>query len=274
VTYSDPEYVTRQYRDASNLEARIALHERFSTNPYGLPCWIIDQFELPDGATILEVGCGPGALWTGNLDILPENWAVTLTDASPGMVAEAEARLGPDGRFEFRVADVRELPFEEGQFDAVVANHMLYHVPDRERALSEITRVLEPGGTLYAATNGEGTQGEMAWMQRILDPSRPKNGYYFRNLLEFSLENGAGQLSPWFSEVTLRRYEDALYVTEVKPLVEYLLSGSAADTAARELDTAEFGRRVSELTGRLEKELASRGAIHVSKDTGLFIARK
>ncbi len=37
MTYSDPEYVTRQYRDASNLKARIALLERFSTNPYGLP---------------------------------------------------------------------------------------------------------------------------------------------------------------------------------------------------------------------------------------------
>jgi hypothetical protein len=37
VTYSDPEYVTRQYRDSLNLKARIALHERFSTNPYGLP---------------------------------------------------------------------------------------------------------------------------------------------------------------------------------------------------------------------------------------------
>jgi len=37
VTDSDPEYVARQYRDASNLEARVALHERFSTNPYGLP---------------------------------------------------------------------------------------------------------------------------------------------------------------------------------------------------------------------------------------------
>jgi hypothetical protein len=36
VTYSDPEYVTRQYRDATNLEVRIALHERFSTTPYGL----------------------------------------------------------------------------------------------------------------------------------------------------------------------------------------------------------------------------------------------
>ena len=114
----------------------------------------------------------------------------------------------------------------------------------------------------------------MGWMQRILDPSRPTEGYYFGNLLEFSLENGAGQLSPWFSEVTRRRYEDALDVTEVRPLVEYLLSGSAADTAARELDAAEFDRRVSDLTERLETELTSRGAIHITKDTGLFIARK
>jgi ubiquinone/menaquinone biosynthesis C-methylase UbiE len=274
VTYSDPEYVTRQYRDASNLEARIALHERFSTNPYGLRRGILDHLDLPDGAAILEVGCGPGALWTENLDLLPKNWAIMLTDASTGMVAEAEARLGPDGRFEFQVADVRELPFEDGRFDAVVANHMLYHVPDRRLAFSEITRVLKSDGTLYAATNGERTQAEMGWMQQILDPSRPTNGYYFGNLLEFSLENGAEQLSPFFSEVTLRRYKDALHVTEVRPLVEYLLSGSAADTAARELDADEFGRRVSELTGRLERELTSRGAIHITKDTGLFIARK
>jgi hypothetical protein len=81
-------------------------------------------------------------------------------------------------------------------------------------------------------------------------------------------------LSPWFSEVTLRRYEDSLDVTEIKPLLDYLLSGSAADTAARELDADEFDRRVSELTGRLERELTSRGAIHITKDTGLFIARK
>jgi ubiquinone/menaquinone biosynthesis C-methylase UbiE len=274
VTYSDPEYVTRQYRDASNLKARIALHERFSTNPYGLPRWILDHFELPDEATILEVGCGPAVLWSENPDLLPENWAITLTDASPGMVAEAEACLGSDGPFEFRVADVQELPYEGERFDAVVANHMLYHVPDRERAFSEITRVLKPGGTLYAATNGERTQGEMAWMQRVLDPSRPTNGYYVRNLLEFSLENGAEQLSPWFSEVTIRRYEDALDVTEVKPLVEYLLSGSAADRVARELDANELSSRVSDLTERLERELTSRGVIHITKDTGLFIARK
>jgi ubiquinone/menaquinone biosynthesis C-methylase UbiE len=274
VTYSDPEYVTRQYRDAVNLEARITLHERFRTNPYGLPRWIFDQFEMPDGASILEVGCGSGRLWTTNQDRLPRQWNITLTDASPGMTSEAQFNLRESGQsFEFRVADVQRLPFASGRFDAVIANHMLYHVPDRPGALSEISRVLEHGGILYAATNGEHTQSEMGWMQRILDPSRPSEGY-FREPLGFSLENGAEQLSPWFSEVTLRRYEDALSITEVEPLVAYLLSGSAAHAALRESSREEFDLRVSELVGRLEQELASQGTIRIHKDTGLFVARK
>jgi ubiquinone/menaquinone biosynthesis C-methylase UbiE len=274
VTYSDPEYVTRQYPNAANLEARIALHERFSSNPYGLPRWIFDQFDVPDGASILEVGCGPGRLWTSNQDRLPRRWSITLTDASPGMISEARRNLGGSGQsFDFRVADVQRLPFASGRFDAVIANHMLYHVPDRPGALSEITRVLKHGGKLYAATNGEHTQSEMGWMQRILDPSRPSEGY-FREPLGFSLENGRGQLSPWFSDVTLRRYEDALAITEVKPLVTYLLSGSAAHAALRESSAEEFRPRVSDLIGRLEQELAARGTIRIHKDTGLFVARK
>lgn len=273
MTYSDPEYVTIQYRDASKLNARIALHQRFSTNPQGLSRWILDQFDLPKQSRLLEVGCGPGRLWTENLDSLPEEWSITLTDASPGMVAEGEARLGSDRRFEFRVADASEIPFEEGRFDAVVANHMLYHVPDRPRALAEISRVLRTRGTLYAATNGKNTHSEMGWMQRVLDPSRPTDGY-FRDLLEFSLENGAEQLSPWFSDVTLLRYEDALVITEAEPLVEYLLSGSAADAVARGWNANEYGRRVSDLIERLEWDLASRGAIHITKDVGMFVARK
>ena len=273
MTYSDPEYVRRQYRDPSNLNARITLHNRFSTNPYRLSRWIFDQFELPRRSRILELGCGPGHLWTENLDSLPEGCSITLTDVSPGMVAEAAARLGSDRRFEFQVVDARELPFKSERFDTVVANHMLYHVPDRERTFSEINRVLKPGGTLYAATNGKNTHSEMGRMQRVLDPSRPTDDY-FRDLLEFSLENGAEQLSSWFSEVTLRRYEDALIVTETGPLVEYLLSGSAADSAVRGSNAGEFGLRVSDLIERLEQELASRGAIHITKDAGMFVARK
>jgi ubiquinone/menaquinone biosynthesis C-methylase UbiE len=154
LTYSDQELVARQYRDASRLDARIELHQRFSTNPYGLQAWIFDHLDLPDEAGILDVGCGPGRLWQENLCRLPERWNITLSDASPGMLAVAERSLGSDRRFAFRVGDVQHLPFEDESFDAVVANHMLYHAQDRPKALAEISRVLRPSGPLYASTNG------------------------------------------------------------------------------------------------------------------------
>lgn len=273
MTHSDPEYVNRQYRDASNLSARIALHERFSTNPQSLPRWIFDQLELPDEASILEVGCGPGCLWIENLKRIPEGWSITLTDLSPGMVSEAETRLGSSWHFEFRVADVEELPFESEGFDAVVANHMLYHVPNRDRAFSEISRVLKRGGILYAATNGAGHMRETGRLKQILDPGHPVDAAT-KEPLGFDLGNGAGQLSRWFSEVTMRRHEDALAVTEAKPLVEYLLSGPAADAAVQGSNTDEFALRVSALVDRLEQEMASPGAIHITKDVGMFVARK
>jgi ubiquinone/menaquinone biosynthesis C-methylase UbiE len=95
--------VESQYRDASNLNARIALHERFSTNAYGWQRWVFDQLELPPDARVLELGCGTGKLWVENRDRTPEGWDVTLTDASPGMLREARRNLGLDRRF--RMAD-------------------------------------------------------------------------------------------------------------------------------------------------------------------------
>ena len=273
MTYEDPSFVARQYSDASNLNARITLHRRFSTSDQPWQRWVFDQFGLPSPGRVLELGCGPGDLWVENLDRVPEGWSIKLTDASPGMVSEAEARLGSDRRFTFGVADAQEIPFEDRTFDAVVANGMLYHVPDRDRAFSEIARVLKPGGILYAATNGEGHLREMGWMKHILDPAHPAD-VATKQPLGFDLENGTEQLSPWFPDVSLQRYEDALVVTTTKPLVDYLLSGAAADAAKRESGADEFNRRVAELNDRLERELASRGEIRITKDSGLFVARK
>ncbi|MGH3147568.1 MAG: class I SAM-dependent methyltransferase [Rubrobacter sp.] len=273
MTYSDPNFVANQYRDASNLQARIALHRRFSVDAQSLQRWEFDQLGLSSDASVLGLGCGPGYLWAENLDRIPEGWTITLTDASPGMLREAEDGLGPEGRFEFRIADARGLPFPMGSFDAVVANHMLYHVPDLEMALSEIARVLRPGGTLYAATNGKDAHRALGWMLRVLDPSRPTDDY-FREPLDFSLENGTGQLSPWFSDVSVRRFRDALVVTEPGPLVDYLVSGRAADDARRRLTADAFDLRVPELIERLEGELASSGEIRITKDVGMFVARK
>jgi ubiquinone/menaquinone biosynthesis C-methylase UbiE len=139
-----------QYRTDANLQARIRLHQRFSTNRHGWPRWLFDQLDLHEDARVLELGCGTGVLWATNTHRIPPGWQVVLSDRSPGMLA---AVAGPPVAVRV-VADAQAVPFAPASFDVVLANHMLYHVPDRDRALGEIHRVLRPGGQVYAATNG------------------------------------------------------------------------------------------------------------------------
>lgn len=256
------------------MDARVALHERFGTNPRGWQRWVFDLLDLPPGADVLDLGCGPGYLWSKNLKRVPEGWGITLADTSPGMLREAEHNVGFDHRFVPRVADARELPFGDGSFDAVVANHVLYLVPGLPRAISEISRVLKPGGALYAATNGwsQDLHQELGRMMRVLDPTLAPDGPS-GVLLAFNLDNGAQHLAKHFSDVSLSRYEDGLAITEAKPLVDYLLSTTAAQEATGRVPATEFRQRVSALSAGLEKELAARGAIRISKEAGMFTAR-
>jgi ubiquinone/menaquinone biosynthesis C-methylase UbiE len=271
---ADPGTVTRQYRDPANLTARATLHERYSTNPTGLHRWLVSQMGAPPRARILELGCGFGSLWVKNLDRLSPGWAMVLTDASPGMVNEALLRLaaGRD-QFTFAVVDAQALPFAAGSFEAVLAHFMLYHVPDRARAFGEVARVLRPDGVLYAATNGRQHMREattFAVRAGLLDQDTLDTG----DAVEFSLENGAAQLKPWFADIEMRRYEDALLVTEAEPLLAYILSGWDVQAELDGLGSEEAEQRVDELRALLEAELAAHGQIRVSKDSGLFVARR
>ena len=75
---ADPKYVTKQYQNASNLNTRILLHQRFSTNKVGWFLWMFDQFKLPPHSHILELGCGPGDLWLENGERIPTGWDIVL----------------------------------------------------------------------------------------------------------------------------------------------------------------------------------------------------
>jgi ubiquinone/menaquinone biosynthesis C-methylase UbiE len=151
------EYLDRQYGSASNLNARVLLHARFSRNTYGWYRWVMDQFDLPPEARILELGGGTGALWSAVRSRVPAGWRVLLSDRSPGMVASASEALAGDDRFTFRVIDAQEIPLDDASCDAVVANHMLYHVADLPRTLSEIRRVLRRAGGSTPPPSARGT---------------------------------------------------------------------------------------------------------------------
>ena len=283
---NDPDYLLdKQYRDASNLNARLALHRRFSTNKGDLHRWIFDHLldALGPDVRILEVGCGPADLWRSNLDRLPRGWHVTLTDFSPGMVEAAGLALaGHDTQFSIQQADAQALPFADGAFDAAVANYMLYHVPDRPRAIAELARVLVPAGWLFAATNGERHMGELddlllphqrALQAALAASSAPNaaamatiNAITTNDVHGFTLENGAAQLGQSFASVSLDLWDDALLITEVEPLMAYIRSLGAGMAIPEDLMAA--------IQRDVESRIARDGAIHIGKSTGLFTAAK
>ena len=262
---TDHQYLkTDQYKDPTNLNARLTIHERFSTNPYGWFQWVFDVLlKFPVDARILELGCGPGYLWKENISRIPIEWSITLSDFSAGMLDAAWRNLVVAGRaFQFKEIDAQSIPFEDETFDAVIANHMLYHVPDRAKAIAEIRRVLKPGGHLIAATTGGKHMHEITdWFRQV-----HIDNIWESFVIPFTLENGREQLEHHFSQVAVSRYEDNLYVTEVAPLIAYMLSG----VRVKELSEDELLR----LQQNLEKELQEKGRIFITKDSGLFEAVK
>ncbi|MBN2556379.1 MAG: methyltransferase domain-containing protein [Anaerolineales bacterium] len=77
-----------------------------------------------------------------------------MADFSLAMLRTAQQRCPDSSRFSLGQADVLSLPFKDDSFDIMIANFMLYHVPDLGLALSESRRVPVSGGKFYAAANG------------------------------------------------------------------------------------------------------------------------
>jgi SAM-dependent methyltransferase len=145
VRINDPAAVARQYATEDNLEARRSLYANAEgPDPRDLAVEAVVEIG-PD--SVLEVGGGPGEL-AARISAL--GCDVVMLDISPRMVELARGR-----GVEAVVGDVQQLQFEDATFDCTVAAWMLFHVPDIDRGLRELARVLQPGGRLVAVTNSE-----------------------------------------------------------------------------------------------------------------------
>lgn len=251
----DREAIKKQYRSSANLAARIALHRECSTNAQGLQRWIFDRLALAPRQRVLEIACGTGSLWSENRDRIPRDLRLILSDISPGMVETT--RLAVPGAAAYVASALPDLPFGDDVFDLVVANHMLYHVGERERGLREIRRVLRQGGTLFAATNG---REHLREIKALMNDFGIEGGDVSAS---FTLENGEEQLRQVFGVVRREDYPDALRVTDPELLVRYVASISPKVEPVRQ-----------EIRAAVAARIAVDGAFHVVKSTGAFTAPK
>lgn len=252
-----------QYQDASNISARINLHSLYSQNKQGWFPWIYEQMQMASGMRILEIGCGDGELWKENLNKLPSNVSISLSDISEGMLRDARREIGAgDTRFEFRVFDCHTIPYENELFDIVVANHMLFYCTDVERVCCEVKRVLKADGKFVCGTYGSAHMKEVDQLVQRFDERIVLSA---EKLYEkFGRENGRKILEPYFPGILWKKYEDRLIVPEPEPLIAYILSCHGNQGQYLLNRYGEFRNYVKKKTEK---------GFGITKDAGLFICR-
>lgn len=260
MAFNDSEYLKEQYAENTNLATRIRTHQQYTEPRLDYTAWILDQVSWHGDERVLDVGCGAGGYVAAVLDRTPHYVA---GDLSFGMLRtiSAPARVN---------LDAQRLPLSSGTFDVVLANHMIYHVPDQEWAVAEFARVLRPGGALIAATNSAHNMQELRDLVRRaadhLRVARPINPY---PALSFTVENGAELLRHHFERVELQKLVSALVFPAAQPVLDYLATSPAFYLGLLP-EEMEAGRAWQILRELLEEQIAQDGAFRVNKLSGVF----
>lgn len=127
-------------------------YDRVATGIVALGHEVLDRLALAGDETVLDAGCGAGAVTEQLVAHLPAGRVIAV-DASPAMVRAAAERLGD--RADVRLADLVELELDE-PVDAVLSTATFHWVADHDALFSRLRRALRPGGRLVAQCGGAG----------------------------------------------------------------------------------------------------------------------
>lgn len=262
----DQTYLKRQYENQNNLQVRLRTHELYGQPQLNFAAWVLDHLVWRGDERVIDIGCGSGAYVT---DCLERTAGYVAGDLSFGMLAGLSRPELPRVNL-----DAQTLPFASHQADVVLANHMLYHVPDKHRAVGEIRRLLRPGGTLLAATNSGHNMAELGQLFRDvaarLGFDQPSQTIPPR--LDFNLEEGARWLTPYFATVSRHDLPGILLFPNPQPVIDYL--ASMRERYERQLPAGITWEDVTKtMADLLTDHIAQHGSFRVNKLSGLFVCR-
>lgn len=139
------------------------------------------------GGSVLEVGVGTGL----SLPHYAPEVSITGIDFSEDMLAKARQRVAEKALQNvtaLRQMDARELDFPDNSFDTVAAMHVLSVVPEPERVMAEICRVLKPGGKVVISNHFKSTQGVLASIEKFSAPFANVLGWHSDFAIETVLQ--------------------------------------------------------------------------------------
>jgi len=254
-----------QYKTEENLTARGNLHS-YNTNKTDWDNWCFSQMRIPDKARILELGCGTGDFWYKNRRNLKNDWSITLSDFSMGMLDSTKQRLEDiNFSFTYKEIDAQDIPYENECFDIVIARHMLYLIPDIEKALSEIKRVLVKGGTLYVTTNSHDAMTEL---NALVEKFDSKMGLHNNGMGDrFNMEDGYLLLKKYFGEVETEVLQGKIVVDDSEPVVNY----KASTVKGRSI---LVGEKKKQFKKYVEDYIGENGSLSITTKACIFKARK
>lgn len=227
---NDPNAVRRQYATDEHIRVRQAIHDKYTVPKIDFVEWALNCVHWRGDEAVLDVGCGNGSyFYPLQYRSLSEDIASRIAyfglDLSSGMLLKHPA-YGQRPLFQ---GDAQALPFADHTFDVVMANHMMYHVPDIDRTIVEFRRILKPGGVLMVTTNSQQSMPELqVLMRRAIILLTRASGAQVQAPMPasdlFALENGARNLARYFYAVMRNDLPSVLLFHDIDPVMAYLES--------------------------------------------------
>jgi SAM-dependent methyltransferase len=202
------------YSDGGFLDAKWDVMRRHRTSAQSFEDWLLDQLP-PGGGRVLDVGAGSGRF---SIPLARRGYRVVALDVLPDVMTPIRRSGLP---IEIVVADAGAVPGSLGDFDIVLAAHMLYHLDDIVAGLHALRERVRPGGLFVATTNA--AVGMRAMFELHLAAMRAlglpaEDG---PEPVRFFLENGAALLGQVFASVRLANYDGGFTAPSADPVFAY-----------------------------------------------------
>lgn len=257
--------VKNQYKNSENFKNRLSLHG-YNINKTKWNSWCFDNIVFENNMKVLEVGCGTGKFWSENQGNLNKDIEVVLSDFSEDMLNNTKNNLiKSNENFIYKKFNSEHIPYEDSNFDIIIAQHMLYLIPNIDKALSEIKRVLKKDGTFYVTTNSCEAMKELNSLVEKFDASM---GLHSNGMCErFNLENGKDILEKHFKCIDVKALEGKIITSDVDAIVSYKSSTIKGSEILK-------GDKKKKFTEYIKMYIEKNEKLEITTKAGMFICKK